>query len=105
MYSDEFDRNIIEAMIVCVNDKLVKNTQVFYFQSDEDFSHVFPKQRIRTNMERIIGKAQCRKILFTIRDDFVGSIQELIYPATGQPQTSLEYALVEDNIAHSVCSS
>ena len=88
MHSDDFDRSIIEAMIVCVNNELVKNTQIFYLQSDATLQNMAQEQHIRKNMEQIIEKAQCRKILFTIRDDFIGPQKELIQSATGQAPTS-----------------
>lgn len=36
------------------------------------------EQHIRKNMEQIIEKAQCKKVVFMIRDDFIGPQKELI---------------------------
>ena len=77
---------------------------MFYLQSDEDLL-VPSEQHIRKNMEYIIDKACCKKINIIIRDDFIGPPKELVQSATGKVPTSQEYALINDNITHLVCSN
>ncbi|CAL6034439.1 Conserved_hypothetical protein [Hexamita inflata] len=101
--ASEIDRNIIQAMLVCFNDELAYNSQIYFLEQTEPVQNVKKAQRA-AQIHSFINKSQAQKLEHQITQEFIdGDGSKIISFVSGKSSTAPELLYIYEQIQNSQC--